>query len=96
MSKSNVRNRFPQDSVEYTNTIVEEIVESVVVEAARHFEKDRARCRAHDARFFYKKEELDKFWKIFKGDKDSLALNIVKDDMGGFFCYEIRRVKYEL
>lgn len=81
------------DSVTYTNIVIDEIINSVILEAVKHFETSRPRNYEDDSRFFYKQDELDMFWKLFKGDPKTLKCNIIPDDRGGVFCYEICRIE---
>lgn len=81
------------DSVAYTNVVIDEIINGVILEAVKHFETSRPRCYEDDSRFFYKQSELDMFWKLFKGDPKTLKCNIISDDRGGVFCYEICRIE---
>ena len=84
------------DSVAYTNTVIDEIVKGIILEAVKHFETSRPRSYEEDSRFFYKQSELDMFWELFKGDPKTLKCNIITDDGGGIFCYEICRVERKL
>lgn len=81
------------DSLAYTNMMIEDLVNSVILEAVKHFETSRPRSYDDDSRFFYKQSELDAFWKLFKGDPKSLKCTIIPDDRGGVFCYEICRIE---
>lgn len=78
--------------VEEANNIIEEVISSLITEAVRHFELSRPRSYEDDARYFYKKEELDTFWSLFSGNPKNLICNTILDDNGGFYCYEICRV----
>lgn len=94
MSKIKANNvEVNTDSVAYTNMVVDEIINSIILEAVKHFETSRPRNYEDDSRFFYKQSELDMFWKLFKGDPKTLKCNIIPDDRGGVFCYEICRIE---
>ena len=84
------------DSIEYTNAVIDEIVKGVVLEAVKHFETSRPRSYEDDSRFFYKQSELDMFWELFKGDPKTLKCEIIPNDEGGVFCYEISRIERKL
>ena len=94
MSKINGDNiAMNTESVSYTNMVIDEIINSVILEAVKHFETSRPRSYEDDSRFFYKQSELDMFWKLFSGDPKTLKCNIIPDDRGGVFCYEICRLE---
>ena len=81
------------ESIAYANAMIESLVSRVILEAVKHFESSRPRSYDDDSRFFYKQSELDMFWKLFKGDPKTLKCNIISDDRGGVFCYEICRIE---
>ena len=81
------------DSLAYTNMMIDEIVNGIVLEAVKHFETSRPRNYEDDSRFFYNKNELELFWELFKGDPKSLKCSIIPNDNGGVFCYEICRIE---
>lgn len=81
------------DSIAYANSVIDEVIKNTILEAAKHFETSRPRSYDDDSRFFYKQSELDMFWELFKGDPKTLKCNIISDDMGGVFCYEICRIE---
>lgn len=81
------------ESIAYANAMIESLVSRVILEAVKHFESSRPRSYDDDSRFFYKQSELDMFWKLFKGDPKTLKCNIIPDDRGGVFCYEICRIE---
>lgn len=81
------------DSLAYTNMMIEDLVNSVILEAVKHFETSRPRSYDDDSRFFYKQSEVDTFWKLFKGDPKSLKCITIPNDEGGVFCYEICRIE---
>ena len=94
MSKVKVNGvEMDTNSIAYANVIIESLVSSVILEAVKHFETSRPRSYEDDSRFFYKESELDMFWKLFKGDPNSLKCTTIFDNMGGVFCYEICRVE---
>lgn len=94
MSKVKVNGKeMDTNSIAYVNLIIDEVTNSVILEAVKHFETSRPRSYEDDSRFFYKQSELDIFWKLFKGDPNTLKCNIISDDTGGIFCYEICRIK---
>lgn len=94
MSKVKVNGKeMDTNSIAYVNLIIDEVTNSVILEAVKHFETSRPRSYEDDSRFFYKQSELDIFWKLFKGDPNTLKCNIISDDRGGIFCYEICRIK---
>lgn len=83
----------PMSPVAETNLLIEEVVNSLILEAVKHFETSRPRSYSDDSRYFYKKEELDAFWKLFKGDPKTLRCEAILDERGGIFCYEICRIE---
>ena len=94
MSKVKVNGvEMDTESIAYANVMIESLVNSVILEAVKHFEASRPRSYDDDSRFFYKQSELDMFWKLFKGDPKTLKCNIIPDDRGGVFCYEICRIE---
>ena len=94
MSKVKVNGvEMESDSIAYANMVVDEVIKNAVLEAVKHFETSRPRSYEDDSRFFYKQSELDMFWSLFKGDPNSLKCNIIPDDNGGVFCYEICRIE---
>ena len=94
MSKVKVNGKeISTDSIAYANIIIDEITNGIVLEAVKHFETSRPRNYNDDSRFFYKKSEVDMFWELFKGNPKSLKCNIISDDRGGVFCYEICRIE---
>lgn len=76
------------------NEIVDDIIMATVKEAVQHFVAARSRDKLDDARYFYKKKEVDMFYKLFTGDPKSLVCNPVYDDHGDFLCWEIVRKSY--
>lgn len=94
MSKVKVNGvEMDTESIAYANVMIESLVNSVILEAVKHFEASRPRSYDDDSRFFYKQSELDMFWELFKGDPKTLKCNIISDGKGGVFCYEICRVE---
>lgn len=94
MSKVKVNGvEMDTESLAYTNMVIDEVINSVILEAVKHFETSRPRNYEDDSRFFYKKSELDMFWKLFKGDPKTIKCNTITDDMGGVFCYELCRIE---
>ena len=94
MSKAKVNTvEINTNSIVYANMVIDEIINSVILEAVKHFETSRPRNYEDDSRFFYKQSELDKFWELFKGDPKILKCDIILDDMGGILCYEIHRIE---
>ena len=94
MSKINSCNKeIDTDSIMYANMVIDEVINNVILEAVKHFETSRPRNYEDDSRFFYKQSELDMFWKLFKGNPNTLKCNIIPDDRGGVFCYEICRIE---
>ena len=94
MSKVKVNGiEMDTESVAYSNEMIDEIIHGVVLEAVKHFETSRPRSYEDDSRFFYKQNELDMFWELFKGNPKTLKCNIILDNMGGVFCYEICRIE---
>jgi hypothetical protein len=94
MSKVKVNGvEMESDSIAYTNMVVDEAIKDTILEAVKHFETSRPRSYEDDSRFFYKQSELDMFWSLFKGDPNNLKCNIIIDDNGGVFCYEICRIE---
>lgn len=83
----------PMSPVAETNLLIEEVVNSLILEAVKHFETSRPRSYNDDSRYFYKKEELDTFWKLFKGNPKTLRCETILDERGGIFCYEICRIE---
>lgn len=84
-------------SVKFTNFIVGEHANRAIIEAVRHFTKfSRARvcCSEDDSRFFYNKEDLDKFVDLFNahhGNWEKVKCRVLKNEFNEFFCYEIYR-----
>ena len=81
------------DSITYTNMVIDEIINNVILEAVKHFETSRPRSYEDDSRFFYKQSELDMFWKLFKRDPKTLKCETILDDIGGVLCYEVCRIE---
>lgn len=91
--KTSIHAEISADSIVCTNAIIDEIVKDLILEAVKHFETSRPRSYEDDSRFFYKEHEVDMFWELFKGDRKAIKCNIIKDDNGGVFCYEICRIE---
>lgn len=75
------------------NFIIDEVVSALIEEAVSHFEGARPRDYSDDSRFFYSEDEINAFWKAYRGDPHSLVCKTILDDVGGFFCYEVCRVR---
>ena len=94
MSKVKVKDvEVNTESITYANMVIDEVTNNIILEAVKHFGTSRPRSYEDDSRFFYKQSELDMFWKLFKGDPKTLKCNIIPDDRGGVFCYEICRIE---
>lgn len=83
------------NSAEYfNNNFLVEINNDIIREAVKHFTSFRPRSYDEDARYFYNKEELRRFYKEFEeagGDIKTLIQSDVLDDCDEFYCYEIKR-----
>ena len=94
MSKVKIAGKeLDTNSITYTNMVIDEITKNVIMEAVKHFETSRPRCYDDDSRFLYHKEEVEAFWKLFKGDPKTIKCTTVYDDNGGVFCYELCRIE---
>lgn len=81
------------------NAIVEEMIESVILEAVSHFLKKKPIKKAQiadDPRYFYNKQELNTFFTLYNAKKaetnsDALLVETLLDDNHEFLCYKVYR-----
>lgn len=81
-------------ATEIANQVIEEAVNSVILEAVRHFSTSK-RPRSFlaledDNRYLYSQKEVDAFFS--KYNRDDVYCNIIKDRFGNVFCYELCRI----
>lgn len=75
-----------------TNAIIQEAINSVIGEALNHFSttKRPRTMTDDDNRYLYSEEEVNTFFKRY--NRDDVRCNIIPDEFGGVFCYELTRI----
>lgn len=84
-------------AIELTNLVIQEAVAGVIAEALYHFTKTnrpRSYNNDDDNRYLYTQEELDAFFANYP--KNDVRCNVVTDDLGKFFCFELTRIPIEI
>lgn len=75
------------------NDMIEDYINLLVAEAAKHFnkEKRRVRCPENDARYFFQESELNTFLKQINYP-EKIWVSTIKNDDGSFFAYRVGRI----
>ena len=84
-------------AIELTNLVIQEAIAGVIAEALNHFTKTNRPRRYNtddDNRYLYTQEELDIFFANYS--KNDVRCNVVTDDLGNFFCFELTRIPVEI
>lgn len=75
-----------------TNDIIKEAIITVINEALNHFSMTRRprKMTDDDNRYLYSEEEVNAFFARY--NRDDVRCNIIPDEFGGVFCYELTRL----
>lgn len=83
-------------AIELTNLVISEAIAGIIAEALHHFIKTnrpRNYNNDDDNRYLYSEEELNTFFANYP--KNDVRYNILTDDLGRFFCFELTRKPIE-
>ena len=78
------------------NTMIKEAVIAVINEALNHFSmtKRPRKMTDDDNRYLYSEEEVNTFFARY--NREDVRCNIIPDEFGGVFCYELTRLPVEI
>lgn len=92
----NYTNPDHEGIINSANAIIKEAVIVVINEALNHFSMTRRpRTKTDDDnRYLYNEEEVEAFFSRY--NRNDVRCNIIKDEFGGVFCYELTRLPVEI
>lgn len=95
-TRNNQTEKKELTAIELTNLVIQEAVAGVITEALNHFTKTNRprRYTDDDNRYLYTQEELNAFFANYS--KNDVRCNIITDDLGKFFCFELTRIPVEI